>query len=90
MDDFEFDEFARAIRADIADHASSDLQETRRISRFTEFFVSSLADFGIIDDAETCYLNKPTGRGNAVCNGWHLDPVEGRLDLFTTIFQDTD
>lgn len=90
MDDFEFEEFARAIRADIADHASSDLQETRRISRFTEFFVSSLADFGIIDDAETCYLNKPTGRGNAVCNGWHLDPVEGRLDLFTTIFQDTD
>lgn len=89
-DNFEFDEFVRAIRADIADHVGGDLQETHRISRFTEFFVSSLADFGIIDDAATCYLNKPAARGNAVCNGWHLDPVEGRLDLFATVFLDTE
>ena len=54
MDDFEFEEFVRAIRADIADQTNSELQETRRIIRFTEFYISSLADLGIIEDAATC------------------------------------
>ena len=86
---FELDEFVRAIRAEIADESGGDLSETRRVSRFTEFFISSLADFGIIDDADTCYLDKAASRGRAICNGWHLDPVEGRLDLFATIFLDS-
>ena len=90
VETFELEEFVRAIRADIADETGSSLGESRRISKFTEFFISSLADFGIIDDAVTCYFDKAAPRGRAVCNGWHLDRVEGRLDLFATIFFDNE
>ena len=90
VEKFELKEFVRAIRADISDETESTLAEARRISRFTEFFVSSLADFGIIDDALICYFDKAAPRGRALCNAWHLDPVEGRLDLFSTIFFDAE
>ena len=64
VESFELDEFVRAIRAEISDETGSNLGETRRISRFTEFFISSLADFGIIDDAVTCYFDKAAARGD--------------------------
>jgi hypothetical protein len=90
IESFEFEEFLRAVRAEIADESDSDLKETRRPSRFTEFVTSCMAEYGIINDAQICYVEKATGKGTALCIGWFLDEGEGRLDLVVTVFFDDE
>ena len=90
IEKYEFEEFVRAIRSDIADQSESTLKDDYRVNKFTEFFTSAMAEYGVINEAQIYYLEKDMGRGKAICNGWFLDPDEGRLDIFTTCFNDTD
>jgi hypothetical protein len=87
---FEFDEYVRCLRAEIADVSSEPENDGYRVNRFTRIARDVLADYGVIEDAEVCYFHWEAGRGHAKSNAWHIDETEGRLDLFTTVFLDTD
>lgn len=56
-----------------------------REDAFTRWMIDVLADAGEFDDGEVCHHRS---RGAKV-SGYNLDPDEGRLDLFTSIYTQT-
>jgi hypothetical protein len=90
IENLEFEEFYRAIRADINDDITDSLEEGYRIDRMTQIFTNYLGDFGVISDANTCAIEKPMGQARVASNAWYTDDDEGRLSLFITDFQDSE
>jgi hypothetical protein len=89
IENFEFEEFYRSIRSEINDDSSENLDTVYRIDRFTEYFTSQLAEFGVTNDATICSIEKVFANSKAIANAWNLDG-EGRLSLFITDFHDSD
>jgi len=90
IEDLEFEDFYRVMRADISDESAETLQSSYRIDRLTEFFINQMGDFGVVTDANIYFLDKPMGPARAISNGWHVDIEEGRLSLFITLFKDSE
>ncbi len=90
IENLEFEEFYRSIRAEINDDTSDKLQEGYRVDRFTEYFINQLGEFGITGDANICSVEKELGNAKAMTNAWYFDEDEGRLSLFVTDFRDSD
>ncbi|MFC1680353.1 AIPR family protein [Pseudomonadota bacterium] len=90
IEDLEFEEFYRVMRAEISDESEDTLQSDYRIDRLTEYFINQMGDFGVVTDANVCFFDKPMGSARAVSNGWYVDAEEGRLSLFITLFKDSE
>ena len=90
IENLEFEEFYKSVRAEINDDTSDTLKEGYRIDRFTEYFINQLGEFGITGDANICSVEKELGNAKAMTNAWYVDEDEGRLSLFVTDFRDSD
>jgi len=79
----ELQQFAADLLQEVI--ANSDAEEDEGLFReeiFTQTFINYLCDAGELADGEVCYY---VARGIKV-NGYHHQEVEGRLDLFVSIF----
>lgn len=90
IENLEFEEFYKSVRAEINDETSDALQEGYRIDRFTEYFVNQLSEFGVTSDANICSVEKTIGNAKAMTSAWSVDEDEGRLSLFVSDFRDSD
>jgi hypothetical protein len=90
IENLEFDEFYKSVRAEVNDDTSETLKEGYRIDRFTEYFINQLGEFGITGDANICSVEKVLGNAKAMTNAWYVDEDEGRLSLFVTDFRDSE
>jgi len=90
IENLEFEEFYKSIRAEINDDTNDNLKEGYRVNRFTEYFVNLLGEFGITGDATVCSVEKEIGNAKAMTNAWYVDEDEGRLSLFVSDFRDAD
>ena len=90
IENLEFEEFYRSIRSEINDETTESLAEGYRIDRFTQYFISQLAEFGISGDANICSVEKELGNAKAMTNAWYVDEEEGRLSLFVSDFRDSE
>lgn len=90
IENLEFEEFYKSIRAEINDDNNDTLNEGYRVDRFTEYFINHLGEFGITGDANICCVEKTLGNAKAMTNAWYVDEDEGRLSLFVTHFRDSD
>ena len=90
IENLEFEEFYRTVRAEINDETTDTLEEGYRIDRFTQFFTNYLGDFGIITDATICTVDKPMGQARVSSNAWYLNEDDGSLALFVTDFRDSE
>lgn len=90
IENLEFEEFYKTIRAEINDDTNDNLKEGYRVDRFTEYFINLLGEFGITGDANVCSVEKELGNAKAMTNAWYVDEDEGRLSLFVSDFRDSD
>jgi hypothetical protein len=89
IENLEFEEFYRSVRAEINDDSSETLDEGYRVDRFTKYFTYQLAEFGISSDAVICSVEKELGNAKAISNAWYVDE-DGRLSIFVSDFRDSD
>jgi hypothetical protein len=90
IENLEFEEFYKSIRAEINDDTNDNLKEGYRVDRFTEYFINLLSEYGIAGDANICSVEKMLGNAKAMSNAWYVDEDEGRLSLFISDFRDGD
>jgi len=90
IENLEFEEFYRSIRAEINDETNDSLGEGYRVDRFTSYFINQLGEYGIAGDATICSVEKPFGNSNAMSSGWSVDEDEGRLTIYCTEFKDSE
>lgn len=90
IENLEFEEFYKSIRAELSDETNEGLSEGYRVDRFTEYFINQLGEFGITGDATICTIEKELGNAKAMSNAWSVDKDEGRLSIFFTDFRDTE
>ena len=93
MPNSDFEGFLSKLVADVRDRAhgvvegaDADFKE----NVFTEVVAEFLAEAGVIEGAEICHYEGRIGRGNVKVNGYFVTEDTDHLEVFTTIFTDTN
>lgn len=93
MSDREFNEFLVRLNADVRDRAMGAIEGGEadfKENVFTEIITEFLADNGVTEGAEVCHYEGRVGRGIGKVNGYFLGDDSDRLEIFTSLFLDTD
>lgn len=94
----DLDDFVRRFHSEVIERSrgevESDLYDGRvpeyKEDAFTEIFLEYLTQNGVTDDAEICYFHRRTGIGTVKLNAYNIDIDSARLNLFVSLFLDTE
>lgn len=94
----DLEEFVRKFHSEVIDRSRgevvSELYDGRtpnyKEDTFTEIFLEYLTENGVIDEAEVCYFHRRTEFGTVKINAYNIDTESSRLNLFISLFLDTE
>lgn len=89
-----FEDFRRGILSDVIERAggidgsgaSVDFKE----NAFTQLMIEYLADSGVAEDGQVCFIEKQLPVGTVRANGYYIAEDDGRVDFFYTLFSGSE
>jgi hypothetical protein len=91
----ELQRYAQQLNSEVRDRALGTYQDAEpdyKENVFTGMALEMLEELGVTEESQVCYYEAVTGRGQGQIkvNGYSTGDPENHLDIFTTLFHDTD
>lgn len=86
----QFEDFRRGVLSDVIERAggldgSGELIDFKE-NAFTQLMIEYLADSGVVEDGQVCFIEKQLPVGTVRANGYFIAEEDGRVDFFYTLY----
>ena len=85
--------FAERLNSEVRDRAMGgglSGKKNFRENAFTEIVVEYLSEIGMVENGEVCYCETRVGRGIGKVSGFGFNDDEDTLEVFTSVFLDSE